>query len=211
MALRQPLSAVLQATKLATGAINRGAINLMYLFEPQFRNQFEVMFIPQYTRRLSHNPLDLITSAFNQPAETAITSFNLQSINVPQIGFEYERRQEKRFIKDIVHPDNVVMTFIEEERGFVKAFIAGWIKDIVTRLPDGSYVFMDNQQQSKKDAIITLKGGLGAPSALQLGGWIKLEGLKFESVDEQSLEQSAGDAQMFSVTFSLDNAWYVSL
>jgi hypothetical protein len=215
MALRQPLDTALSALKASTGLVNRGQINLMYLFEPQFRNNFEVTFVPRFTaqssRTTSLNPLDAIQSSSNLPAENSITTFNLQTASIPQIGFEYERRQEQRFVKDIIHPDNVIMSFIEEERGLVKKWIESMMQEIVIRDPRGGFVFQDKQENSKRDAIIKVKGGLGANSPLQPAGWIKLEGLKYESVDEQSFEQGSGDAQIFSITFSLDTAWYISI
>jgi hypothetical protein len=222
MALRQPLSDALRSIKTTAGAVNRGQINLMYLFEPQFLNHFEVTFVPRFVKnaygaslnttfqKTSLNPLSSLESASNLPAETAITTFNLQTATIPQISFEYERRQEKRFIKDIIHPDNVIMSFIEEERGDVKAFIAALVKEIVIRNDKGEFIFQDNQEAAKRDAIIKVKSGIGANSIFQPAGWIKLEGLKYESTDEQSFEQGSGDAMILSVTFSVDAAWYIS-
>jgi hypothetical protein len=210
MALAQPLTEALQAIKNTNGAISRGRINTMYLFDPQFRNQFEVIMVPRFSAINNSNVNSKVQSSFLIAEEQNVMSFHLQSVTVPQISYGYERLQEKRYVNEIIHPDNVTMSFIENENGNVKDYIQKLQRLIADRARDGSYVFNDNQEISKRDAIIFTQGGLQQPSTLQYAGWMKLEGLKYETSDEQTLEQSAGDAQIISVTFSIDNAWYFS-
>ncbi len=185
-------------------AVHSSAISFMQLFDPQFKNKFEIIFYPYSIS---------VSGVLSAGADTLITKYHIQTLTIPTIKFEYDSANEKKYIKNVLFPEEVSMTFIENEEGVVRNWLDSWEKDIASLKSDtmasmlpgsndkSQYVFKDNQNASKKNALITLKTGGGLPSP---GGIVLMEGLKFKGVNDYTIGQNESDPLLIECTFAVD-------
>lgn len=195
-----------------TGKLNLGTRTLMEIFDPQNRNIFEILLYP---KAVEANPTDL-TSLGSAALDSIIAKLYIQSMDIPFIGLTNESYNELKGAKDIEYPTGCTITFIENELGVVRNYLNHWMKEIVFPVYEKdatsgilrtNYVFTDNQEGAKKNAIIMPLTGVGLPSV----GWIKLEGLKLEKIENITFSQGEAEPMLITVTFSLDSSWWKTL
>ena len=211
----------LSTTADVLGYLNRGRVELLTLLDLQWKNQFEIIFVPQVFNT------DTIP---NMAIDTAITSLHVQNISgikLPDI--EVIDINGIKHVTGITSPEDVTMEFIENDLGLVRFFLQRWmnliytpmvnydpVKDGIQKAAGGGfnvndnvnteghssyYVFRDNQKAAKKDAVIMFKGTTSLPSA---GGWMKLDGLKLKSVSGFDIGQKEEEPLMITATMSVD-------
>ena len=133
-------------------------------------------------------------------------------------GVEYQRSGGVQWVKDLIYPESVTFTFLETGLGTVKNYLRTWMDTIATLQPTSlkvgsiweepyqDYVFSDNQKESKRNAIIMPLQSDMLPSP----EWIHIEGMKFKQVGGISYDQSNGENEIISVTFSCDSIYLKS-
>ena len=180
----------------ALGALNTANKLLIELFDPQFKNVFEVILYPaDLTSNLT------LAGAGTAVLDTIITRLHLQSISPAFKEIEYGDADITKFIKGLVRPTTITINFLENEKGVVRTYLQSWLNEIVVEDPLFGYRFKDNQLASKKNAIIMLQQGFGIPSF----PWVRLEGLKYQSQESQTFGHGETDPLIIATTFSVDN------
>ena len=176
---------------------------VMELFSPQNKNLFEILLFPE-----------TFTSpkAFLQAAEdTLMAKFYIKNINMSFIGLEYEEMGGVKALKEVVYPDSITLTLIEDEKGFVRRYVANWLEDIIYKPLfsfETGHKFYDDQEKSKKTALVMPFSGLNVPSM----GWIRIKGLKYKSQGDISLGHDDTDFMTIDLVCSCDSvAWYYPL
>jgi hypothetical protein len=194
-----------------SGALTQARVELLTLLDLQWLNNFEVIFYPS-----SFSALSTIESTL----DNTVLSLHLQEISgISFPTLNYEDVNGIKHITGIETPDNITMTFIENDMGTVRIFVQLWFDSIYTPTSPFSqlsalgntlvntegknyyYLFKNNQTASKKNAVIILKGTSGQPST---GGWIKLEGLKIISASGFDIGQNSDEPMIISCSLSVD-------
>lgn len=195
-----------------TGFLNQSSKFLLESLDFQNRNIFEILLYP---KSVESNPSDL-ASLGSAALDSIIAKLYIQSIDVPMLGLTSESYNELKGTKDIEYPTGCSITFIETEAGIVRNYLNNWLKEIVfpvyeTDATSGilrtNYVFTENQEGAKKNAIIIPLTGVGLPST----GWVKLEGLKYEKIENLVFSQSEAEPMLITCSFSVDSVWFKTL
>jgi len=204
MSLQSAKGSVARGLKIgadnSVGMLNRGFRMALETLDIQNKNIFELLMWPK----------DMISfkSVAASAVDSIISRLYVTSITVPFVSFEYETYNEVKEIKDVVYPQQVTMILLDNEFAMTRTWINSWVKNsIITKPlfdPDGGYIFYDDQNGAKKNALLVPVGGLGIPNT---GGWFKFEGLKPMSVDELTFAHNDGDPMLLTVQFSVDNVW----
>jgi len=196
-------NAVLTAKKAADALAlpTLAAKELLQIFSPQNKNLFEMILYPE----------NLSVSAIGWAAlDTAMTTVFIQSIDMNFFGIEYERYNHEQGAKDIVYPEEATLHLIDNEEAFVRLYLQKWMADTValrtfSGIP-GDYVFANNQDAAKKTAIIIPQMGTGLPSLC----WIRIDGMRFKSMESITLAQDSGEPLIISVQVAVDNVSLMS-
>lgn len=171
-------------------------------FNPQHECLFEIILLPEnFLSSLKVAPLTTLM-------DPVVTRFHLYDIDIPLLGFEYERYNGKREIVNIVYPDEVSCTFLETSSGVVKGYLRKWQSEIGVYNPlTKEYNFQDDQTGSKKKVYIFPYGKDIFPTL----EYIEITGLKFQSMDPLHFGHDSGEIEKIKVTFSCDNAQIVGV
>lgn len=184
------------------GWANQGPRTIFELLDPQNKNVFQMVVYPSDLTNISFSQVGTIL------ADNAISTLYVRSLNIPFIGFEYATHNQFKFMENILYPEEVAITFIEDEIGVVRKYLNSWFNEIV--VPDpinyGSYRFRENQLASKKDAIILPQTGLGIPTIGK--GWIKISGMKFKGISEITFGHEENEPLRIDAQFSVDKVWW---
>jgi hypothetical protein len=122
--------------------------------------------------------------------------------DIPLIGLEYQRTGGMNWVKDMIYPDSITMSFMEIGIGAVKKYFKEWQDQIATYNPvTRDYVFNNNQQMSKRKAIIIPQQSDVIPSTQ----WIMIDGLKYKTLTGLSYDHSSGENEVLTAEFSCDN------
>lgn len=191
------------------GVVNEGTALLLSLLDVQSKNIFEMLLYPQ-------DLLSFRAAAF----DALVSKIHVQNLTIPFPSFEYDTANEEKYIKGIIYPEEVTITCVENELGILRNWLNSWIKDIAFPMGDlnmaseaavrsvkGGWVFRDDQQISKKNAMIILQMGSGLPST----GWVKMEGLKLKSTGDLEIGHGIGDPMMIDITCAVDNVHWMTL
>jgi hypothetical protein len=192
-------SKTVNATKKAAdlAAISTSAAKtLLEVFNPQNKNLFEMTLSPQ---NISANNAAFIA------LDTAMTTVYVQSIDVPFFSLEYIRYNHEQGVLDIEYPSEMTIRILDNEVSFARIYIQKWMAATVnlkyyTGIP-GDYVFKDNQNEAKKTAIIIPQMTTGLPSLC----WIKVEGMRYKSLEPLSFAQDDPEPLILSLTCAIDN------
>jgi hypothetical protein len=170
------------------GDFNDAAFQYLLSAEMQHKCKFEFSIIRNPLANIGTSGISgsvsvarTIVSAAGLAADVVISKFFLQSITFPTgVSFETERINNITYIKGLVYPESVSMTFIDVEAGLTRRYLTEWMKNIVKPYEspnllqslnpfkgligsssydpqEGSYVFEDNIKAAKRDAILILK------------------------------------------------------
>jgi hypothetical protein len=184
------------------GNLNKGVKRILEVFDTQNKNMFEIVLYPAPPKKFGIGTLKTLGLG---ALDSTLTKIYVQSISCPFLKFEYESYQEVKEIKDLTYPEQMSITFVENELGFVRLYIKKWFEQIVkvdSKDPN-SYVFQANQAGAKKNGAVIPLMGTGLPS-LPL---IKFYGLKPMGIQDIEFSQAEGDPMLITVDFSVDNVW----
>ena len=213
----------------AYGSLNEAQMSLMEFLNPQWMNIFEILIYPQnlfsgsdYSSGLS-GAGEVARDAAMAAMDTVIARLHVQKMPIPQTKFVYESFNGMKHIIDVEHPENITITFIENEFGLVRNYLQYWMKsiadvnlwktnDVKSIAAEGnnmnidpalsfSYTFNDDQQKSKRNAKIFPQMKNGLPST---GGFIQIEGLKYEGIENIEFDQASGEPMLITATFAVD-------
>lgn len=219
--LPKPLENVQDLLRQPVGLINKGLIYLLQQLDPQNLCNFEVIFIPKTDKGIleslkatgtsvkdfitNFSPKDLSAQKMKTTyiADQLIASIMIDSITPNFSSIEYERVGNTNYVSGISHPEDVTITFLESETGFVRLYLNAWMNEILTVTDDSRIVFRGDQEKSKKNAFIIPLQKIGLPSSM----WIMLKGIKLKSIEPMTWEQSSGEMLKISATFSVDLCW----
>lgn len=185
----------LKTTADALGILNEGGRIALSLQDLQQKNNFEVVLYPG---AISLDPMQLGTAVL----DSAITKLYLQSIDINFNSLEFDNADTVKYVKSIVRPETITLHFIETELSLVRNYLQMWKNEVyyADPLSISYYVFRDNQEACKKNAIVTPMMGIGLPSL----GAIKLEGLKPKEIEAISLDQGSSDPMIISQVCFVD-------
>lgn len=193
------------------GLVNRGTVSLLQLMDPQSRNQFEILLYPKSVEE-GMTGMGFVSSAL----DTMMARLMIRSIDIPFMGVEYEQVNEIKVPKGIIYPDSISITLIEEELGTVRNYLNSWFKEIIfpvgetdatSKIARTNFVFCDNQEASKKNALIIPQSGLGLPTP----GWIKIEGLKLSKIGNITMGHGEQEPMFITIECAVDNVWFKTL
>ena len=181
--------------------VDRAALTLTTL---QHKCLFEILIYPEEFPNLFSSPKAFLLAGM----DFAVTRLYLYAINdIPIIGQEYKRSGGYQFVKDLVYPDSFTCTFLETGLGVVKKYFRYW-QEVITSYDEYSrdYVFNDNQNKSKRTAILIPQQSDVLPSL----EWIKIDGMKIKSVTGIGYDHASGENEIITAEFSCDNIRLVS-
>lgn len=186
----------------AAALVNKASVDLLVNTSLQNKCAFEILIYPKtFPKTISGKALTAI--------ESLIMRTYLYSIeDIILTGFEYQRSGEVQWVKDLIYPESVTMTFLEIGLGVVKSYLRKWMDEVAVNIPmtmDGvthnDYVFNDDQESSKRNAIIIPMQSDVIPSS----EWIYIEGMKFKNVGGISYDHSSPDFETLVVQFTCDS------
>jgi len=188
----------------AAAILNEADIALASTFSLQHKCLFEMLIYPE---TFPKTPGGIALSVL----DTIMMRVNLYAINdIPLTGFEYQRSGGRQFLKDLVYTDTFSCTFLENSFGNVKGYFRKWEEEIVTfskgsslgfKNLRGDYLFKDDQDASKKTAIIIPM----QPDMLPSPEWIKIDGMKFKNVTGIGYDHASGENEIITAEFTCDN------
>lgn len=160
---------------------------------------FEILIYPQVNFSSLTSTLTSLTSI----KDTLMARFYIYAINdIPLVGYDYERAGAHQVLRTVAFPDAISFTFLSDQLGMAKAYLRNWSEDIAKyNARTGRYVFNDNQEMSKKEAIIIPQHTDVIPS----GEWIKITGMKLSKIGGIGYGHEDGDVEKISADFSCDN------
>jgi hypothetical protein len=195
---------VINATKTVadytTGLINEGTKTLLQLLDPQNKNIFEMLIYPA--------SLSGLLSIGTAVLDTIVAKLHVQSITMNFPGIEYQTWNEEKVPTGVLYPEEISITFLENDLGIIRNYMDHWFEEILYVNPiTGEWVFRDNQVAAKKNAIIIPQMKVGLPST----AWIQITGMKYKVMEGITLSHADGDPMMLTVTFAVDNVWWKTL
>ena len=181
-----------------TAILTKGTAEVLTYMEFQHKNQFELFLYPY--------SWDISSALFTAIADV-ITKLYVQTVEVTFSTYAYERADNIQYIKDVEYPESVKITFLEDELGSVRNFMDYWMTSVATIDDYGKFVFNDNQDSSKKKAMLIPLMKSGLPS----GAWIQMMGLKIQSVGPITFDQASPEQMIIECDFVCDHVWWKTL
>ena len=207
---------------------NKNNVQILAKLDLQQKNKFKVIMFPNYDSFYGGG-FSGTAMAFANGAlallGNKVTSLYLQSITLPA-SFSIEYDEVSKVPKGLIKPEQVSMTFIEDEQATVWRYMQTWRKTIAYAAPakanagwfsavssgvntllssDVEYVFADNQLASERIAI--LLPGKATDSTLTYGTAkfprIMMYGLKFKGMEDLTFSNEEGGNLTYTVTFSV--------
>jgi len=203
---------VLKTTKKVIdtyGQITKASKAVLDLLDPQQKNLFEIILIPETPPNLNGiSALNAAKQIASIALDLAICKFYVQNLDIPLNSLEYSRFDYLQAITDMTYADECTITFIENELSIVRTFMKNWM-DLSFERDEfhGGYLFNDNQWLARKKAIILPQSRTGIPNTV----WIELRGLRFKAVQNFSFDQQSFDPMMIPITFACDEIYLNSL
>jgi hypothetical protein len=209
---------------------NKNNIQKLAKLDLQQKNKFKVIMFPSYDSFFDSGGftnVSAIGGAALAFAGNVVTSLYLQSITLPA-SFSIEYEEISKVPKGLVRPEQISMTFLEDEKGTVWRYLQLWRKTIAYVAPvkasgdssfsagvksaintvlsaDSEYVFADNQLASERIAI--LLPGKATDSTLTYGTAkfprIMMYGLKLKGIEDLTFSNEEGGNLMYNATFSV--------
>lgn len=209
------------------------------------RLDLDLQYNCKYEFLITRNPLDSIESkstlssivnvganALGSVVDILVTRLYIDNIDFPGgISFEYERVNGNNYVKGVSYPDEVTMTFLEDEKGTVRRYLTEWIGSVAVpsvsnlgalasavdatgisvagnaNVKEGTYTFKDNQEQAKRTGLLLMKNA--SESDFPLPGFdkyprIMFYGLVIKANPTYSIGHEKTDHMAYNVLFSID-------
>lgn len=192
------------------GNLNKGVHYLLQQMDPGNKNLFMMIMYPKSVDDFGIGDLGgVLDIAF----DTLIATLNLRSIDMQFLSIEYEAFGELKGAKKLNFPETITFNILEDDYGSIKNYLYKWVNKIVFPVDESdqisgisrvNYVFADNQEAAKKNAILISQGGTGLPTLRP----IKMYGLKFQSINGYTYGHGEADPLIFEVTCAVDSVWF---
>lgn len=59
--------------------------------------------------------------------DVLMSRYYIYDVNVPIVSFEFSRYNGKKEISEIIYPEEITITFIENSKGTVKSYLRKWV------------------------------------------------------------------------------------
>jgi len=163
------------------------------------------------------------------PLDYLACKFNVHSIEVPDLSFEYESLGATKIPVKAIYPETVKISLLETEDGFASRYVSEWRDSIAQPLSileyladklafslsgvgegffgSGFYhgfdnvIFNENQLMSKRLGILML---LGRGGGFELQPLIKFQGLKYKSQSTFTISHKETDILIYELECSVD-------
>jgi len=192
---------VMKGYRDAIGKINKTAINLIQDFSPQSKNMFELFLFP-YAGNV-FDPFAIAQIAI----DTAIIKTHLSAISgIPSPKIEYETAGYDKYTSTLTPPEEMSITFYENEIGAVSMWLNAWRKKIYKYDPIFGRVFNPNQNASKRNGFLTLHSKTGLPTPYV---W-KITGLQFKNFEDPNIGHEETDALSLTALFNVEDVELLS-
>lgn len=142
---------------------NAKEIEKLIKLDLQQKNKFKLLLIPNFDSFKQPSASSLISSAIGGATAlrgNLITTTYLQSVSFPS-SFSIEYHDLTKTAKGLVRPEQITLTFIEDENGTVWKFLQDWRKSVV---------FVTPQKAGGFSLKIKAKDQTGASTTYSLGG-----------------------------------------
>lgn len=144
-----------------------------------------------------------VTNLVGLPLDMLVAKIYVSKISFAPTKVEYERVNGDYYPKEVVYPDSVQLTFIEDEKGLVARYLADWMDDIAfpTSAFDArqGHTFRDNQDFAKRTGILLLANKQGNIPTFPR---ITFFGLCPKGPDNIEVDMSKGDNLTYTVDFA---------
>ena len=182
--------------------LNQADVTALTNLSLQSRCLFEIIIYPEKFGVGAGGGLDFKQVALDALGSVVMRLYITAINDIPLIGLDYQRSGGMNWVKDMIYPDTLNITFLETGMGNVKGYFKKWQETIVTYdKVTRDYVFSDNQSKSKRSAIIIPQQSDVLPST----EWIFIEGLKYKTLTGISYDHSSGENEVLTAEFSVDN------
>jgi len=202
-----------------TGLLNKAERFLLEKLDPANKNLFQFILYPKILDDPALKSQQSSISAANAGTlalDTLVAQIYLRSIDLSFIEISYESLNEIKVPQKLNFPDTVTLNILEDEFGTIGNYLYKWVNNIIFPVnekdPQSSigrinYYWVDNQEAAKKNAILIPQSGIGLP-ALR---YIRLYGLKYQSLENITYDHKDGDPLIYTVTCSVDSVWFKPL
>jgi len=180
----------------STGLLNQGTRSLLQLLDPQNKNIFDFILIPNSVFSLN----TLKTGA----ADVLTMKTYLQSINLTLPSFEYEKLNDVKSIKMIEYSDSITFNLLETQAGIIRTYLSNWWDEVYD---NETKRFRDNQTGAMKNGFLIPNSKLSAPTAV----WFEIKGIQLKSIGEFGFAQNEGSPMIIPVTCKVDNIVFKDL
>lgn len=192
--------------------LNRGNIKKLSELDLQQKNRWKFFIFPSQEAFQSANPAGLALGLIGN----LVTTLYLVDIDFPgSLTFNYEASGAAFYLKGITHPEEITMTFLEDEKATVWRYMNIWRKSIAYVEPwqgsspvgntfinsDISYVFADNQRASERIGMLLF--GDGEDKKFSKFPRIMFYGLKFKAIGSMQASNSEGGNMKITVQMSV--------
>lgn len=192
--------------------LNRGNIKKLSELDLQQKNRWKFFIFPSQEAFQSANPAGLALGLIGN----LVTTLYLVDIDFPgSLTFNYEASGAAFYLKGITHPEEITMTFLEDEKATVWRYMNIWRKSIAYVEPwqgkgavgntiinsDVSYVFADNQRASERIGMLLF--GDGEDKKFSKFPRIMFYGLKFKAIGSMQASNIEGGNLKLTVQMSV--------
>lgn len=197
-------------------SVDKQNIKKLANLDLQQKNRFKLLMIPSKEGFKTINSGSGALGAALALAGNLVTTLYCQSVEFPSsISLEYD--EVGKFVKSIMRPEEVKITFIEDEKGTVWRYLQTWRKSIAYVAPPKSsglsaptdvlfsskaeYVLADNQIAGERIGILLLgnikNSGYKFPR-------IMFYGLKFKGLDNITIGYTEENNLTYSLNLSVN-------
>lgn len=193
--------------------LNKKNIRKLSELDLQQKNRWKFFIFPSQEAFQSANPAGLALGL----SGSLVTLLYLIDIDFAgSATFNYESSGAAFFLKGITHPEEITMTFLEDEKATVWKYMNIWRKSIAYVEPwkgkigvsantfissDVSYVFADNQRASERIGMLLF--GDGEDKTFSKFPRIMFYGLKFKAIGDMQASNSEGGNMKLTVQMSV--------
>lgn len=197
--------------------LNQKNVKRLSELDLQQKNRWKFFIFPSQEAFQSNNPAGLALGL----SGSLVTILYLVDIQFPaSVVFNYEASGAAFFIKGLTHPEEITMTFLEDEKATVWRYMNIWRKSIAFVEPwknspkgvvgdigntivnsDVSYVFADNQRASERIGMLLY--GDAEDKNFSKFPRIMFYGLKFKAIGDMQASNNEGGNLILTVQMSV--------
>lgn len=189
----------------AIGAINKASMGLIGEFSPQQANMFELFLFPY---EMGAGPIEIAKSIAQIAIDTVIVKTHIKSIEgIPMPKIEYETAGYEKYISTINPPEELSITFYENEIGAVFNWLDVWRNKIYKRDKVFNRVFQPYQNGGKRNGWLFLHSKTGLPVPYV---W-KLTGMQFKTFGDLTIGHEETEPVSVTAIFNVEDVQLYTL